>query len=67
MVTEFTYQHYCQKAELDVQKVPSSKAAAAWMGGAYRRVCEHGQGARTPLAHFFNILLKKERTSHERF
>ena len=45
-----------------VQKGPSSpalrplegKAAAAWTSGAYGGVREHGQGARTPLAAFFN-------------
>jgi hypothetical protein len=30
------------------------KAAAAWTGGAYGGVREHGQAARTPLAAFFN-------------
>jgi len=39
----------CAKTHLS-----SGKAAAAWMGGAYKRVREHGQGARTPLAAFFN-------------
>jgi hypothetical protein len=37
-----------------VQKGSSSKAAAAWTSGAYGGVREHGQGARTPLADFFN-------------
>jgi hypothetical protein len=34
--------------------VSRGKAAAAWTGGAYGGVREHGQGARTPLAAFFN-------------
>ena len=37
-----------------VQKCPSNKAAATWTGGAYEGAREHGQGARTPLAAFFN-------------
>ena len=37
-----------------VQKGRSSKGAAAWTGGAYEGVREHGQGARTQLAAFSN-------------
>jgi hypothetical protein len=37
-----------------IQNGASSKAAAPWTGGAYEGVREHGQGARTPLAAFFN-------------
>ena len=34
----------------------SSKAAGPWAGSAYATVREHGNGPRTPLAGFFNIL-----------
>jgi len=37
-----------------IQKGPSSKAAATWTDGAYDGVREYGQGARTPVAAFFN-------------
>jgi hypothetical protein len=37
-----------------IQNGASSKAAVPWTGGAYEGVREHGQGARTPLAAFFN-------------
>jgi len=42
-----------------VQSCPETfegKAAAAWTSGAFGGVREHGQGARTPLAAFFNTL-----------
>jgi hypothetical protein len=42
----------------DVQKGPSSKAAGHLAGGAYEGVREHDKGPRTPLADFFNILLR---------
>ncbi len=39
-----------------VLRLLEGKAAAAWTSGAYGGVREHDQGARTPLAAFFNIL-----------
>ncbi|HBP87422.1 MAG TPA: hypothetical protein DD706_06975 [Nitrospiraceae bacterium] len=42
-----------------VQKGRSSKATAAWTSGAYGGVREHGLGAGTPLAAFFNTPLRQ--------
>ncbi len=42
-----------------VLRLLEGKAAAAWTSGAYGGVREHGQGARTPLAAFFNIPYQK--------
>ena len=40
---------------MECSKTHVQQGPAAWTGGAYGRVREHGHAARTPLAAFFNI------------